>query len=119
MAQRTMEEMIDTVVGFCRDRDWDPYHGLKDLSIGISTEAGELLGLFRFKNDDECKALLESVKGRADISDELADVFFFVLRFAYVADIDLSDALASKMEKNALKYPVDKARGSNRKYTEL
>ena len=112
-------ELTDIVMRFCEERDWSQYHGLKDLAIGISTEAGELLDLFRFKCDDECLRMLDSDRGRTDISDELADVLFFVLRFAKAADIDLREALESKVAKNALKYPVDKAKGSNKKYTEL
>ena len=119
MTDARVDELIDMVVRFCEERDWDQYHNPKDLAIGISTEAGELLDLFRFRNESECMDLLSSDGSRADISDELADVLFFVLRFAKAADIDLREALESKVAKNALKYPVDKAKGSNKKYTEF
>ena len=119
MTDARVDELIDMVVRFCEERDWDQYHNPKDLAIGISTEAGELLDLFRFRNESECMDLLSSDGSRADISDELADVLFFVLRFSHVTGIDLRDALESKIRKNAEKYPVEKAKGSNLKYSEL
>ena len=114
-----LDDMISMVVSFCEERDWDQYHNPKDLAIGISTEAGELLDLFRFRNGSESRQLVESEGSREMVSDELADVLFFVLRFAQMNGIDLREALRSKISKNAEKYPVDRAKGSNRKYSEL
>ena len=114
-----LRSMTDTVVSFCEERDWDRFHNPKDLAIGICTEAGELLDLFRFLDPDQCRELMDSEVGRTKVSDELADVLFFVLRFAQMNGIDLREALESKVSKNAEKYPVEKARGSNRKYDEL
>jgi NTP pyrophosphatase (non-canonical NTP hydrolase) len=107
------------VAGFCSARDWDQYHGAKDLAVGIVTEAAELLDLFRFKSDTEIETALADPSQRSKAEHELADVFFFVLRFAQRYGIDLSAAFARKMALNAERYPVDKAKGSNRKYTEL
>jgi len=103
---------------FCQDRDWDQFHGLKDLAIGLSTESNELLQMFRFKTDEESSALLSKSERREAIEDELADVLFFLLRFSSRANVDLSQAFRRKLAKNALKYPVDLARGSNLKYSE-
>ena len=111
-----INELIEVIKEFCEQRDWDQYHNPKDLAIGISTEAAELLDLFRFKNGDEIQQTLAN--RREDIEDELADVLFFVLRFAQMNDIDLKKALEHKMAKNAAKYPVDKVRGNNKKYNE-
>jgi len=104
---------------FCEERDWDQYHGPKDLAIGLVTEASELLEVFRFQSPDQSIALLNGEATRSDIADELADSLFFVLRFAQKYDISLGDALERKMKKNAAKYPVEKAKGRNQKYTEL
>lgn len=114
----TLSELKKNIQHFCEERDWGQFHGMKDLSIGLSTEAAELLELFRFKTDEQCEALLMG-SGRQDIEDEIADVLFFILRIAQKYDIDLSNAFAHKMQKNAQKYPVEKSRGSNKKYTEL
>lgn len=114
-----IQELKNKIKKFCEDRDWDQYHNPKDLSIGIITEASELLEHFRFKSEQESKAFFENVTKKDEISDELADIFFFVLRLSQKYNIDLSESLIQKLEKNDRKYPVEKARGSNRKYTEL
>jgi NTP pyrophosphatase (non-canonical NTP hydrolase) len=111
-----LNELIDKIKTFCEERDWDQYHNPKDLAIGISTEAAELLDLFRFKNNEEIQDTV--INRRELIEDELADVLFFVLRFAQTNDIDLKKALENKMAKNAVKYPVDKVKGNNKKYNE-
>ena len=112
-----VKELIDIIKNFCEERDWDQFHNPKDLAIGISTEANELLDIFRFKSDEQMIKLFNSSK-REDIEDELSDVFFFLLRFAQMNNINLSEILKMKMEKNNLKYPVEKAKGSNSKYNE-
>ncbi len=108
----------EKVMAFCEERDWDQYHNAKDLAIGIITEASELLEHFRFKSESEVDDLFKNKQKKAEISEELADVFFFVLRLAEKYQIDLSDELQKKLEKNGLKYPIEKAKGSNKKYTE-
>lgn len=114
-----IEQMAATVGKFCSEREWDQFHGPKDLAIGLVTEASELLELFRFKSDEECRAMFNDLVARTSIEDELADALFFILRFSQLHKIDLSKALSQKIAKSALKYPVDKARGSNRKYDQL
>jgi NTP pyrophosphatase (non-canonical NTP hydrolase) len=111
-----LNELIESIKEFCEQRDWDQYHNPKDLAIGISTEAAELLDLFRFKNGDEIQQTITNK--REHIEDELADVLFFVLRFAQMNQIDLKKALEHKMVKNAAKYPIDKVKGNNKKYNE-
>ena len=114
-----VHELKEIVRVFCEERDWEQFHNAKDLAIAISIEASELLELFRFKNPDEVKALLEDEKGREKVRDELADVLQTLMRFAQLYDIDLSEALERKMVKNVEKYPIEKSRGTARKYNEL
>lgn len=117
-AKTTLDEMKAAVKKFCEERDWDQYHFPKDLSIGVITEASELLEHFRFKSKRECERMLAD--GREEkISEEMSDVLFFILRLSQKYNIDLSDAFMKKMMKNEKKYPVEKSRGSNKKYTEL
>ena len=104
---------------FCEERDWDRFHGARDLAIGIVTEAAELLELFRFRSDREIDALLADPEQRRRVEHEAADVLFFLVRFAQRYGIDLAAAFEAKLALNAERYPVEKARGSNRKYTEL
>ena len=82
------------------------------------TEASELLELFRFKSDEQILEMMSSER-REDVVDELCDTFYFVLRFAQMNGIDLTEGLRSKMAKNAEKYPVSKAKGCNLKYDEV
>lgn len=115
----TVQEMKDVVRAFCEARDWDQFHDPKELAIAISTEAAELLDIARFKSKDELVELLKTPGGRERVEDEVADVLYFVLRFAQMNGIELAAALKAKLAKNEKKYPVHKARGSNKKYTEL
>lgn len=106
------------VKNFCEERDWDQFHSPKDLAIGVTTEAAELLDLFRFKSDQEIVKKLNEPAYHEKVQDEIADVFFFVLRFAQMNNIDLEKALTEKLAKNAAKYPVESSKGSNKKYNE-
>ena len=115
---RTIAEAKEIVRRFCEERDWDQYHNPKDLAVGMVTEGSELLEIFRFKTPEECRELLSDPKRLEEIRDELSDVFYFVLRFAQMNDIDLFSALEDKIAKNDAKYPADKVRGRNRKYDE-
>lgn len=117
--EKTIQGLTDKVRDFCEARDWDQYHGPKDLAIGVITEASELLEHFRFLSDEEAMSLLNNPQQKEEIEDELADVLFFLLRFSQRFDVDLERALQRKMEKSEKKYPVEKARGSNRKFTRL
>ncbi|WP_413578039.1 nucleotide pyrophosphohydrolase [Bdellovibrio sp. HCB290] len=114
----SLSEMIQVIQKFCEERDWDQFHPPKDLAIGMSTESNELLDLFRFKSEAQIQEKMHSAEFNEKVRDELADVFFFVLRFAQMNNIDLAAALAGKLKKNAAKYPVESARGSNKKYNE-
>lgn len=107
------------VADFCTVRDWDRYHSAKELAVGIVTEEAELLDEFRFKSDAEVDAILADADGRRRVEHEIADVLFFVLRLAQRYGVDLATALEAKMALNAERYPVDRARGSNRKYNEI
>jgi len=113
-----IKQLKEMVKAFCEERDWDQYHNAKDLAIGIITEASELLEHFRFKSGKEVDDLFKDKFKKDEISEELADVLFFILRFAEKYHIDLSDELKKKLDKNVQKYPIEKAKGSNKKYTE-
>lgn len=114
----TIASLKNVVKKFCEEREWDQFHGPKDLAIGVSTEAAELLELFRFKSDSEIEGKLSDPAFRSKLEQELADVFFFVLRISQKNQIDLAQAFSRKMQSNADKYPVEKARASNKKYNE-
>ncbi|MEM3772036.1 MAG: nucleotide pyrophosphohydrolase [Candidatus Micrarchaeia archaeon] len=114
----TVKELKDKVQKFCEDRDWDQFHNAKDLAIGISTEASELLDLFRFKSQDDIDKMMQDPTKRERIGEELADVIYFTFRFAQRFNFDISEELDKKLRKNNEKYPIEKAKGSNKKYDE-
>jgi len=114
-----IEELKLLVKTFCEERNWDQYHNAKDLVIGIITEASELLEHYRFKSGTEVEDMMRDKRMLIKISEEVADISYFLLRLCQRYDIDLSEALRSKILQNARKYPVEYAKGSNKKYTEL
>ena len=114
-SKTTIEGLKNQVREFCEARDWDQFHGAKDLAIGLVTESSELLELFRFKDKSEVEAQFQNSEERIAIEEEMSDVFFFLLRLAQRYDIDLVSASLKKMEKNAKRYPVEEFRGKNHK----
>lgn len=77
--QKNFDDLAAIVRQFCEERDWDQFHGPKDLAIGIITEASELLELFRFKSEEDVQQMMNDAKKREAIGEELADVLYFVL----------------------------------------
>ncbi len=114
----SVQKLKNLVRVFCEKRDWDQYHSPKDLAIGVVTEAAELLDLFRFKSEVQSKALLKDKKKRRQVAEELADVLYFLLRFAQMYEFDLYQELTRKVRVNGRKYPVNRVKGHNLKYTE-
>src|SRR3989338_10912090 len=114
-----IQDLKIKVKKFCDDRDWDKFHYAKELATALIIESAELLEPFRWKNEKEIQELFNNPEKRQHIEDEIADVFYFIIRLSQKYDIDLSEALYKKLEQNNKKYPVEKAKGSNKKYTEL
>jgi NTP pyrophosphatase (non-canonical NTP hydrolase) len=115
----TVEELKKVVQAYCEARDWDQFHDAKELAMSITIESAELLELFRFKSPEEMRRMFQTPGTREEICDEVADVMFALLRFAQLYDIDITEEFRRKMKKNERKYPVEKARGSNKKYDEF
>lgn len=105
----TIGELKQKIKHFCEERDWDQFHNPKDLAIGISTEANELLDIFRFKTEEQMKEIFLKEHSRAHVEEEIADVLFFIIRFAQMNNLDLDTCLKNKMEKNSQKYSVEKS----------
>lgn len=100
---------------FVQERDWEQFHSPKNLAMAMIVEAAELVEHFQWNTMEESYRL--SPEKREQVSHELADTFIYLLRIAEVTGIDLIAATNAKIDINARKYPVDKARGSNAKYT--
>lgn len=111
--KKTMD-IIDKVNKFRKDRDWMQFHNEKDLAISISLEANELLELFQWKTPEEV-----TDKNFEQIKEELADVLIYSHMLASNLDLDIEEIMKEKLKKNEEKYPVEKSKGKNDKYTEL
>ena len=113
----SLSELTRRVCAFRDARDWAQFHSPKELAVALTAEAGELLQHFVWQASEQS---LERVSHRrAEIADELADVAILLLEFAEVTGIPLGEAVAAKLARNEERYPVEKARGSNKKHNEL
>jgi len=106
-----IKEITEILLKFRDERDWAQFHNPKDLALALNIEAGELLEAFLWKSSEQADI--------GKVKEELADVFAFALLLADKYDFDVKQIVLEKMEKNALKYPVEKVRGVAKKYTEL
>ena len=105
------EEIIHALLKFRNERDWEQFHNPKDLALAISIESAELLELFLWKKAGDANA--EKVK------EELADIFSFAFLLAEKYGFDVKEIVLEKIKINGEKYPVDKAKGTSKKYDEL
>ena len=106
-----IKEITEILLKFRDERDWAQFHTAKDLALALNIEAGELLEAFLWKSSEQADI--------GKVKEELADVFAFAFLLAEKYDLDVKQIVQEKMEQNALKYPVEKARGVAKKYTEL
>jgi dCTP diphosphatase len=102
---------------FAAERDWEQFHTPRNLATALSVEAAELLEPFQWLTDEQGANL--APEARAAVEQEMADVLLYLVRLADRLGVDLEQAAFAKIERNAEKYPVDKAKGSSRKYDEL
>jgi len=104
---------------FAAERDWEQFHTPKNLVMALLAEAGELTEIFQWLTPDQAAAAMSDPAVAEHIREEMADVFGYLLRLADVLDVDVERALSAKIPKNAVKYPVHRARGNATKYTGL
>lgn len=111
----SLDELRTRINEFVQERDWQQFHSPKNLAMAMIVEAAELVEHFQWNTIEESYQL--TPEKREQVSHELADTFVYLLRIAEVTGIDLIVATNAKIELNARKYPADKVRGSNAKYT--
>lgn len=105
------EEIIEALLKFRNERDWEQFHNPKDLALAINVEAGELLELFLWKSPDDAN--------KEKVKEELADIFAYAFLLADKYQFDIKDIVLEKIKRNGEKYPVDKSKGNAKKYNEL
>ena len=109
-----IQEITDALIKFRNERDWEQFHDSKNLATAISIEAGELNELFLWKTAEESETV-----DKQRIKEELADVFAFSFLLAQKHGFDVKEIILNKIHSNDIKYPVDKAKGTAKKYNEL
>lgn len=106
-----IDEISNALIAFRNERDWEQFHNPKDLALAISIEAGELMEQFLWKKADDAN--------KEKVKEELADIFSFAFLLADKYGFDVKQIVLEKIRLNNLKYPVDKSKGSAKKYDEL
>jgi dCTP diphosphatase len=109
--------LLARIRAFRDERDWAQFHNPKDMAAALAIEASELQEIFLWKTGVDIDATAK--KKRTEIEDEVADIAVYLLEFADNQGIDIESAILAKLQKNAEKYPVEKAKGSSKKYTDL
>lgn len=112
-----MQTLKSALREFAKERDWDQFHSPKNLAAALSVEAAELLEHFQWLTDEQSRSL--SKERRSAVAEEIADVLLYLIQLSDKLDVDPMQAAEEKLKLNALKYPVERARGSSKKYSEL
>lgn len=112
-----LDRLRDELRRFAAERDWDQFHTPKNLAMALAGEAGEVIEHFQWLTPEQSAKL--DVATRNEVAEELADVLLYLVRLADVLEIDLAGAAVRKMAINAVRYPVDKARGRADKHDRL
>ena len=113
--QDSLKNLRERINAFVQERDWEQFHSPKNLAMAMIVEAAELVEHFQWNTAEESYQL--TPEKREQVSHELADTFVYLLRIAEVTGVDLIAATNAKIDLNAKKYPVEKVKGSNAKYT--
>ncbi|MDD2833298.1 MAG: nucleotide pyrophosphohydrolase [Methylotenera sp.] len=112
----SLDALRNRVNSFVTERDWAQFHSPKNLAMAMIVEAGEVVEHFQWMTEQESRNL--DTEAKAQVGQELSDTFVYLLRIAEVCGIDLIEAANKKIDLNAKKYPVEKCKGSNAKYTQ-
>lgn len=110
-------KLTKQIVEFRNSRDWKQFHNPKDVALSLVLEAAEVMEHFQWKSTEEVEEYLKT--NLEDVSEEIADVLYYVLLMAHDLRIDVKEALQRKIEKNERNYPVEKAKGKHTKYNKL
>ena len=105
--------------GFAREREWEQFHSPKNLAMALTGEVGELVELFQWLSEEASRRVGHDPVTARKVRDELADVLIYLVRLAAVLEVDLDEAVRTKLSANALRYPVSRARGNATKYSKL
>jgi len=112
-----VQKLIERIRAFNREREWSQYHSPKNLVMALAGEVGELIEHFQWLTEEQSRHLPSSKK--AAVEEEIGDITILLLNLADQLGVDILTAAGRKLERNRVKYPVEKARGRADKYTDL
>jgi NTP pyrophosphatase (non-canonical NTP hydrolase) len=113
-ATTTVAVLRDAMRRFVAERNWEPFHSPKNLSMGVAVEAAELMEHFLWMDNETSRQVVHDADALENIADEIADVACYLLALGNTLGMDLSQAVLNKLAKNAVKYPAEKYRGRYR-----
>lgn len=117
--QDTLEDLRKRLLKFNEERDWSQFHSPKNLAMALTGEIGELSEIFQWLSCEHSNDIMKDSKASAAVKEEIADIFLYTITLAEKCGIDLIKEANNKINKNAEKYPVSKAKGNAKKYSEL
>lgn len=112
-------KLNEDIQKFVKERDWEQFHSVKNLTMALSVESSELMEIFQWLSEETSNCVKSDPEILRKVEDEVADVFVYLMRILNKTDIDLEKAVRNKMKKNADKYPVELSRGNSKKYDQL
>ncbi|MBI3620066.1 nucleotide pyrophosphohydrolase [Candidatus Roizmanbacteria bacterium] len=115
----TFSDIYSKIKKFIKEREWEKFHNPKDMAEAIVIEASELLELFLWKDPAAIQKMLKEKQYETEIREEVADILIYTLQLVDLMGYDIKEIVEEKMKKNERKYPVAKAKGNSRKYTNL
>ncbi len=114
-----LQKLNQDIEQFVKERDWDQFHSVKNLTMALNVECSELMEIFQWLPEETSNLIKNDPKSLTKVEDEVADIFVYLLRILSKTDIDLEVAVRNKMKKNAQKYPVTLSKGNSKKYDEF
>ncbi len=105
-----LQKLRDEIKNFNVERDWDKFHNVKDLIIALTSEVGELAECYRWLTEEEISTIHSTPEKKKKVEEEIADILIYLLIISYKADINVLEAVEQKLEKNKLRYPIDKSK---------
>lgn len=113
-----LEKLHGRIQKFSKDRNWDQFHSMKNLSMALNVEASELSEIFQWMSEEDSNQIMQNPEKFQAFKEEVADVLIYLLRLSYKTNLNLEEVVMMKMDKNEKKYPVELAFGNSKKYDE-
>lgn len=119
MKSINIEKINNLVCDFNKEREWEQFHSIKNLSMALAVESSELMELFQWMTEKDSENVKNDINLKSKLEDEISDVFIYLMRIAVKANIDIEQSILKKIEKNRSKYPIKKSKGNSKKYSDF